>query len=574
MPPPPPPSKSYLLTFDDLSDSDNDDFCNRNVAAFAIKSTSSAETKSSDCKVDEVVLNCKVSDNQLVSDPFEALTTRIDNSVEIEPESVKEKPGILFTQNEIHSVENDGPPTEENTVMDTCQPWNKMFNIVSDDNANTHSEDDEEDECETTQLIISTKRRRKKKGTKNKKKGKGNKNHKPTLSSDSSPASKRVVTRKNVAFGNVQVIEFERCLGSDVVPGDGGWPLGMSNAIYSIADQLKSVTIEKRMENKTSKGSSGMGYEMTLADHEEERQNRLLERYAVLRSGKNAEVPEMKHPLETRQWDYKRKCKNPLFQMLSEKERMLLLISHSSSDLSVEDSPNVPDMKPQASRRARSGSLSETGAVSSASKSTKIGKTGRARSSSTTDKSSSSEVYNEKYTQMEVLAVRNELERIRNSRSGEGALGCTCRKLQVYLIPDDGTGGKKANSRRMKLQQVKIELRKRHKLPDDPKSREELERLLHETVENEPCCSGDDCPCLHNGIACQADTCSCWYSTHQTTDFQKKKLKNEQEDSLISVAELQARCGNKYGMYAVDTTAIQAWRKSYTYCHPICSIKP
>jgi hypothetical protein len=116
----------------------------------------------------------------------------------------------------------------------------------------------------------------------------------------------------------------------------------------------------------------------------------------------------------------------------------------------------------------------------------------------------------------------------------------------------------------MKVEKVKAELRKRHLLPTETKTREELELLLHDAVEKEPCCSSDDCPCYHNGIDCQADTCSCWYSSHQTTDLQKKM--KAQTDAVVAVSEIQRRCGNKYGMYTVDATAIDEFRKKYIYC--------
>jgi hypothetical protein len=164
------------------------------------------------------------------------------------------------------------------------------------------------------------------------------------------------------------------------------------------------------------------------------------------------------------------------------------------------------------------------------------------------------EQYNETYTQVEVHHVRNELETLRNSRSKEGNTGCTCRKLDVYLLPPGG-GGKKAHSRRMNERKVKEELRKRHLLPQEPKTREELEILLHDTVEKEPCCL-EDCACVRHGIECQADACKCWFTSHQAE-------KGKKHDDTPSIETINSRCGNRFGMYTVDVVKIDDFRSSY-----------
>lgn len=58
----------------------------------------------------------------------------------------------------------------------------------------------------------------------------------------------------------------------------------------------------------------------------------------------------------------------------------------------------------------------------------------------------------------------------------------------------------------MNVQKVKEELRKRNALPSPQGSREDLEQLLLEIVQQEPCC-GPECECTINGIECQDDAC-------------------------------------------------------------------
>ena len=333
---------------------------------------------------------------------------------------------------------------------------------------------------------------------------------------------------KRLRFGNVRILHFERCLGTQVVPRDGGWPLGLSH-------------------KASSSSSSSDNEECTIDAFEKQKQSKLRERWNDLdpKTKKELEgMPSLKadspvgQVFETRQWDFKR-IKNPLFGSLSEQNRMKLLLAASSnkngedfdnsiSSLSLSSQNHSPDKRRSA--RLRSNSFAEH--------------------------------YNETYTQVDVHHVRNELEQLRNYRSMEGGAGCTCRKLHVYLLPPGG-GGKKAHHRRMSVYKVKEELRKRHLLPSESRTREELEILLHDAVEEEPCCSGNDCPCVRNGIGCQADTCSCWLSSHQTNEGSKR---NNSASSLMpstSAQEINRRCGNRHGMYIVDFKRIDTYRRPF-----------
>jgi hypothetical protein len=301
--------------------------------------------------------------------------------------------------------------------------------------------------------------------------------------------------------------------------------------------------------------------------------------------------------LETRQWDHKRGVRNPLFRMLTEQERMAILLGDSVSEKQLQQHPQSPpnttktttttasssesraigkknnnhNQKNQKSntlarnrRRTRSFSENNHNQNKSNDHASSITTTRRTRSFT--------ETYDDdEFSQATIHSIRNELERIRNSRTMEGSNGCTCRKLHVYLLPPNNAG-KRAHHRRLKLAKVKDELKKRHALPDnhDQLSREQLELALHELVEREPCCtSHSECPCVAHGIECQADTCSCWYESHQTKDHQKQQQEQQQQTQhyghplWLTPEEITARCGNRYGTYVVDLHKIDRFRRSY-----------
>jgi hypothetical protein len=258
---------------------------------------------------------------------------------------------------------------------------------------------------------------------------------------------------------------------------------------------------------------------LKMKDYEDAKAAKLLHRWKECYPDCQDKMPKM---LETRPFDYKRGVSNLLFRSLSEHCRMKVLLA--SGEHEVHHTFNLPVPK----RRTRSKSVTEE--------------------------------YSDDFPQVDVLHVRNELEQLRASRSMEGHTGCTCRKMHVY-IPPPGGGGKRAHSRRLSVHKVIDELRKRHKLPAENKSREELELLLHSIVAEEPCCA-HDCPCAQNGINCQVDACSCWLASH----MEDKKASN-----FVPNIDIRERCGNKYGMYALDESQVDAERKHQIrmYCQVI-----
>jgi len=174
--------------------------------------------------------------------------------------------------------------------------------------------------------------------------------------------------------------------------------------------------------------------------------------------------------------------------------------------------------------------------------------------------------------------IQHDLETLRVSRSCN--LGCSCRKLNVFLPTSlaakdkPSCHKKKSSHRRLPERKVREELRRRgllHKGNGDM-SREKMEILLHDTVEREPCCWGNDCPCVRDGIECQADTCSCWHSSHHVAGSSSSnniflpssdQPCNKYAGGGQSVEAIKALCGNQNGMYVVDLEGIANYRERY-----------
>ncbi|KAL3944569.1 MAG: hypothetical protein SGBAC_001335 [Bacillariaceae sp.] len=326
-----------------------------------------------------------------------------------------------------------------------------------------------------------------------------------------------------VSFSNVRIRSYPRCFGTDTVPGDGGWPLGMEREPLEETEDL------------------------LLEEYETQKQERLKERWErILEEGCDAAVKEkmterpdgIPFTFETRQWDYSIGLKNPLFRISHEQQRQAFFL-----DVDPKALDNKP---PSPKRRSRSNSVNSVGSCSS-----------RTRSNSV----SYSEHFNETYNQVMVHHCRNELEELRIERTKSGATGCNCRKLNVYLPPKDGSGGKGVQRRRLKPSVLAKELKKRNKY-NAKDSREKMEKLLHDLIEKEPCCSDEDCFCVRNGIDCQSDACSCWHDSH---------VHAKNGSAFPSVDEIKARCGNPNAMYTVNFNEIEVYRTNILKCVP-CAV--
>ena len=445
-------------------------------------------------------------------------------------------------------------PTETPTI-----PTGPSVEKTSAGSRRPHLIEDEEEEemIEEKKLTKSQKRNRRKR-----------KNKKSKSNASATPAADAAVEVKKltVSFSTVSTRKYARCFSGDAVPADGGWPLGMELDNY---------------EN---------GEELEVEDYEAKKQEELNERWQnVLESKKCDEkiiANMVKRPsgtplvFETRQWDYRSKLKNPLFGILSEEQRQELFLEESTNQDS--EDANIPPSSPPSQRRTRSDSFGSHPPPSPSKHSSKgrsrsnsfgshpppspskHSSKGRSRSnsfgshpppspkhSSKRRSRSNSETFNEKYNQVYVHHVRNSLEQLRNERTKSGAIGCNCRKLTVYLPPKDGSGGKRAQHRRLKPSKLTQELKKRG-LYDPSLSREESELILHKAVEEEPCCRGDDCFCARNGIDCQADACSCWHDSHVHA--------KPSRSGTLTIQDIKHRCGNPLGMVTVDLAEIDSFR--------------
>ena len=421
--------------------------------------------------------------------------------------------------------DDDAPSVTATTTSSEHSP--ALLESPTSSRSSQDEDDDEDDEEESVDAINSRVQYKKQSKSKRKqrKRNKGAKRKTPAAA-----------VQKCFGFDGVQIRYLDRCLGEDTVPSSGSWPLGLSDDVVDYA-------------------------EFSVNDYEDAKQARLTERMEQVVTDQAMKQRLLAHGsyLETRQWDYRSSChKNPLFHVLSEPLRMKQLLHYSSADSDdslgmTGASPSSPDRHTPHKTRARSGSLSGETRMST-----------RQRSGSVTEQ------FNETFSQLEVHRVRNDLEQLRNSRSKEGSAGCSCRKLTVYILPPGG-GGKKAHHKRMNVADVLRELRKRHLLPNETKTREELELLLHDAVEQEGCCVNDDCYCARNNINCQMDACDCWLPSHQTKDASKK------DSYTLSSPEIEKACGNRNGMYAVDLDAIHDYRvnvlASMKFCQEVSTMQ-
>ena len=372
-------------------------------------------------------------------------------------------------------------------------------------------DDDEEEEDDGVPQKLTKNQKKKRARRRNKKKSK-----------PCQPTSRRI------SFSTVSTRFYPRAFSHVSVPADGGWPLGME------LEPLEDPTTTTE--------------ELALEEFEAHKQQKLKERWEHLLQMQSVDEKVLeqmtKRPatsgepfaLETRQWDYCYKLKNPLFGALSEDQRRDIFLETSSE--SEHGDGSFP-----AKGRVRSNSVTDHGNTNSNGGSSPKR---RGRSSSF---SHAPEQFNETYNQVYVHHVRSDLEKLRIERTTSGATGCTCRKLTVYVPPKDG-GGKKAQHRRLKPSKLREELKKRN-LFDESKSREALEQILHDAVEKEPCCGTVDCFCHRNGLDCQADACSCWHDSHVHTKTNVRHL---------PLQTIKERCGNPLGTVTVDMDAIDAYR--------------
>jgi hypothetical protein len=490
----------------------------------------------------------------------------------------------------------------------------------SDDETFSHA-DDVKDENDA---VVGRKKKKKKKPKKKKKKSKIERaldEEAVAAPAETTAAAKqngKKASSKSVTFGTVSVREYARILGTHTVPSDGGWPLGLGQLAAEHTQEQWLQLQKQHDEGSPSKHKHFPSHShhnhpkgWLVSDFETRKQTELQQRYVQLirdqrrrkfekewekknlnkfhhnyntrkghgkkrsdschgrsssvrsSSGKlkmemNAEekeelerivaqpvdLPQMEY-LETRQYDYKkrvnaktvdenmteeeelivnRRGRNPLFRMLHENERKKILLR---DDDWFNQCHVISDAK-------------------------------QGQDEDTVD------ITDQTITQH----IQHDLELTRIQRSDPTNLGCNCRKLHVFLpgASDKTHHKKKGSNRRLPERKVREELRRRG-IAQDGMNREKLEQALHDAVESEPCCWGNDCPCFKSGIGCQADTCSCWHPSHERggTAGAKKQESNSEARNVVDqdVHDIEQRCGNSHGMYVVNFSKIRRHREQF-----------
>jgi len=523
MPPPPPPSASYLLKFDSSSDEEEYDyvpqaFRRQEPPLNASPSYPSSSISNSTSK-STVTLSSKSS--KVLKSTY---TSSIDSSIDV--------------------------PASNNSANEISAATTRK---IEDNIDHSDGGDDKNDDHD--------KKKKKKKRRKKKKNKRGNGTADETQSDNATQSLSSAAARKNrktVSFRSVNVSEFYREMGGGGIPSDGGWPLALSDKKFreyaipidefearkqvELRDRYeKFVTVRRRNHRKTgddnSSGHHHHGRKRSNSKHEDEPQDKVP-----------VFIPETVS-FETRQYDYKPRGedvhseggknseiewneikitgRNHLFRQLHESERKQILLR--DADIKEGDIVLNPDVEKD---NHASGS------------------NGHRTSPSRSKRKESISESNEAFCSLEVKHIRNELEQIRIQRTAEDSRGCSCRKLYVPV----GKGSR--HHRRLTERRVKDELRKRHVTVPNPATRDELEQLLHDIVERQGCCYGKDCICYRNGLGCQGDTCSCWHLSH--TGHAKKE-----KDFSVSGEEAKTICGNQNGIYLVDFTAIDSYRRKF-----------
>ena len=379
------------------------------------------------------------------------------------------------------------------------------------------------------------------------------------VASDSGAAASASNTRtsaRSVSFQNVHVRENRRQFSHSTVPKEGTWPLGISNEVVREYDAGSVDVFEKRRQVELKKRY------LEVLEQRRERLEKKKTMGAVVGASSDISIspPSEDETLETRPFDYKSADKvkkhhrllrlassnveakepagimdelddgkNPLLRALCEEEQKHLMLRDVEVGAEFEPWPSPSPSGSSDQYHYRSPSQQEAFSVRTSSR-----RSTRSNNSAAGDLHDKSNAY---YAEKYGLYFPRDLDQLRKDQSIEsGNLGCTCSKLKTQNLE-----GKR----------VKEELSRRGLLFGDAlnMNSQELARLLHDTVEQEVCCTDEGCSCVQNGISCQADTCPCW------EDHDKKTIGTVKELWAHPV-EMKRRCGNRNGLYVWDYAAV------------------
>ena len=581
MPPPPPPSKSYLINITDSDLSSDDDYDDKDNLTQYRNDLFRQSLNQQGETVRPLASNIVKTSSSGNDERIRIMNTNRTISSNIHPVDALEQKTPSQKQEE--NPESVALPLSYNGEMGKPRESTHNDDEDGDDNDDEDSLGEEQGSVHPKKSKNNRKRKKKKK----RKKQSANvtkESVRPdgsmvTSSAETEPKKKTGGPKRRIHFGSVSIKNYERTLGTDVVPLDGGWPLGLG-MVMDISDKDGDSTNETVIEIAA------------IDDYEAAKYDRLLHRWKKLHgqseehtsdiviTNNEGNKPLLEPPkvLETRQWDYKQGSRNPLFSLLIEKQRMALLLGEQSLE-EIFEQKYEKDYKRKHEQKQPKSSSSPSNAGKN--KKQRNGKhqqqnspsnqrISHRRSRSGSHSFQNQERYNDRFTEFEVHHVRNELETLRNLRTKQESRGCTCRRLDVYIPPPNA--GKKAAHRRLNIHKITEELRKRNALPEKKSSREELELLLHDLVAKEPCCRDDNCPCVKSGIGCQSDACQCWHASHQLKaghSHSSSSQSNKSTTDEITPEIIQTRCGNRFGMYTVDVDFINSYRASYLTCIPV-----
>jgi len=269
------------------------------------------------------------------------------------------------------------------------------------------------------------------------------------------------LTDPKVKFGRVSAREYRRCLGTDTVPTEGFWPLGLSKELVRNVElgSVQKIQVAKK-DSLCSLYDEKSRKELLLANSASFEKN--------VASIKKASCTSNLMNKKIMNWASIKKASST--GSLANKKK--LSRKHYS-----EDRQNFFWKLP---RKHSSGDLQNLFVL-------KI--------------------------ELEDLASEMQLLRIERCRTKQG---CACKKKSNFML----TKGKFGKMKVLSKCRLKDELKQRGWDDDTCKSRTEMEEILTRLIDQDPCCD-EYCPCVKNGIGCHENACSCWKNISGNLDVDK-----------------------------------------------------
>jgi hypothetical protein len=315
--------------------------------------------------------------------------------------------------------------------------------------------------------------------------------------------SEKTRLSKAVSFGTVEEILFKRQVGGDRVPSKGLFPLGLGELdcrgiIHSVDEycsrqqqelQLRLSSISSSLESSEPSPTS-VACSSPSATSLKKKLSDACKR--IVTSSDTASPSEV--TLETRQFDFKMHSFNPLFQSVTEEERLVLLGPH----IGVQPAP--------VAATATKGSTNADAHQNDHHQSSSQNQNHMNHSSSGShhhhhDSHNHGQPHHHSHHhphQHIVSEINKEVKDIRLSRENAG---CSCKSLKL----DKLSNGK-----------IKSELISRGNLIGickkeevEAMSKTDLTNAMRELIKVCELCTENNCECVQLGIPCSADVCGC-----------------------------------------------------------------